>query len=1588
MAIEDFLSVASDQLDSEPDQAGLPSYLVAANNHNIASGSGFSVTDPGTWGDGISDLGKFTMTATARAVTSVYNIVPDAINFFGGNVETADTYNVLAKLDHRLSDYYSENEKVVNVVGDVVGSFVPGLAGVKALNMGQKALAAASAGKTGFNMASAIGLLPTRATQLGVEAGRMMAATSQSFKFLNANVLKSVSAGFAQNALESAAFLGASQLAMHSSPIFEEQDVSDIFWNSVWGGGVGAAIGGSIAAARTYGAIKQGVKEADRVLNPSSLFAAAEQSAKPTDKIIIALHEIYHPPVMQGIAGATDDTIAQLTKTFETNLTKRRDTLINTIRTETHKLTGDKELANIFVDTMSEIRSYEDAVGNVYHMAGLSRVGTEKTAIEKLVTKIKDGIAPAGTVEPNLALKYVYLSGERAGQITDDAPVILNIADTVKTQDAVFGKMKSFKFKLNDDFAPSAAKDHFEAEARYIWSAHTKPDWSVTKIADRDLPLLEKAIREGVEEITLKSGRVLQQDEIFTYLQEAKRKEAYLLQEAYPNMTVAEIAKRTNVKQSLLEGFEDTKNPVSDWIARDYSNADTYLKPQVAKIAYDVKPMLDQDGFVMDAIAHAKANQKELRQATQIAFASHFPEVESVLPFQIGDRAIYNASRHGAGGGMFSMQNENYGTIGSIAQQIGSVVNKTKQQIFGRVDDTFTAHTYAIMNNQAAKDDLVKAYNLLLGSSEKYVITDDGFLRMAKVEQAMKSGSGKWPALLDKNSAIEIKLNSQEAIDFLKAWTKHNDDYLQSASDRLKYQVGHPGNMIRSKGTVYIPPPDPKNYNYFAFVSDKSVTGVGEVRMIHAATEADLEKLVAKVNQTGDFKVITKKQSEEFHKAMNDYQYSLGINEGVINTGMQRKGVSAPHFAVTDANKIISEMMDWRKRADLSNFREWVKAKYAPEVEALNQLGKAYDDLAVSRKAYTGRFGTDAAQNPYHGVINTMLDVSAKEQYPVWTPLNRLLENSVSRVYARLTDSLHQKADLDEFERMRGILKEAGIKANFVDPATMLLANHTAPKPVLEDFVRKANSALSFLMLRADPLNALNNGFGHTVLYGTETRDLVKNILKGNKDAAGALAELAHVRIPGENLGALLSPTKLAANAYKDYARFIANADDAKELMAFFKQHNWLPSMLEQEQSIMNALTLRGTESASDLSKRLAGTKEAIKKIASPATRLNQGVEDMNRFVSAHTAKSISDIAVKHGLITEGEQLAYINTFVNRTNGNFIANQRPMLFQGPVGQAVGLFQTYQFNLMQQLFRYVGEGKNKSAALLLGLQGTVYGMNGLPMFNAINTHIVGNAAGNTTHKDIISQTYETTGKELGDWLMYGVASNSMLFPDAKVNLYSRGDINPRQVTVIPTNPADVPFIGASIKFFSNLKTTAERLGAGGDVYGTLLQGVEHAGVSRPLAGMAQVMQAFGNEDMVSYSTTSKGSIIGANDLFSLTTFARIAGGRPLDEAIANDAVYRIKAYSAAKSHEINTLGSAIKSKIQAGSLTSEDVNAFTEEYMKRGGKQDQFSKFMMRQMKSANVSTANQLANDLKNPINQNMQAVMGGMNLQDLANIN
>jgi hypothetical protein len=164
--------------------------------------------------------------------------------------------------------------------------------------------------------------------------------------------------------------------------------------------------------------------------------------------------------------------------------------------------------------------------------------------------------------------------------------------------------------------------------------------------------------------------------------------------------------------------------------------------------------------------------------------------------------------------------------------------------------------------------------------------------------------------------------------------------------------------------------------------------------------------------------------------------------------------------------------------------------------------------------------------------------------------------------------------------------------------------------------------------------------------------------------------------------------------------------------------------------------------------------------------------------------------------------------------------------------------------------------------------------------------------------------------------------------------------------------------------------------GGDFGTAMLHGMEHNGISRPLAGLAQVVQG--------ERTTSSGGLIAANsDLISIASATRMIGARPMDESVALNHKYRMTAYKAADRERIEKLGTVVKEKIRAGTLGEEDVLEFAGRYAAVGGKLDSYGEAMQRWMRDANTSVLNTAMRAQNSVHAQRLFEVMGGDPLPD-----
>lgn len=1637
--------------------ASVPSYITnadvlnAANQNKSFLDSAFEVAE---------DIPKFIGVSVISGLNQLYNIPADVGNLFGADMERSDTAEVISSLDSDLGQFYSENKEGADLVGFLLSSAVPGLAGVKILNAGQKSLQTAiKAGKFGEGMSKSLGLLAPNKGKFLNEAVKEVLTNGSAGSILNRNALKSIASGLGQNTYEALAFESAVAATLFNSPVLENQDFGDFVSNVAWGAGLFGIVGGAIDTTKVRYALKNAANQASQEARPWTYIPEIASKSNTYEALSMDLETIAN---MASVIPSKDPALAARAVVLTQTAESTKNTLYNRVRKNLAVLTGGDETA---ADTLFDTLRLMNPQDQQSALIGAMQAGRVKSipSIAKVQDKIADKIALGTATEKeikafkelDLQTSYIKLWGEDAGDVITDLPVITTVVDTLKKGDklvvsprGVVAGSKNYKFDTKYNIGAKAGEkgkswnplkaDVITTNARYLWAQKLEKfnptANSQITVHVNDIPLMEKVLLEVPPEqmqfvkftgLDAKAGEEIGSDLLGfigrrkiqlankMLVKELKKTPDDVLKEG-SKATQVEIAAKVNVKSSLLNG-ELSPSTVSEYAAKDVlamqDHAAVYTqklvdagvrteaqglvsltaRPQHMRMDYDAAPFKGINNFVAENMVRIKEQQKLYQDGTSRAAAGILGKDYFKFEDINSGRIFAGANPSGAGAGLLSAAGNNYGTLGASVENIGRTTAGVILKAKTRSREVFEPLLIKLANKKEAAIEWSAINARVRNIQGEYGLNEAGdaleplvLIRWRdKAAKAAEAGEQlpKAPRLSNPDMPPSIPLRNREVRDLVKAHIEVNGTRTNGLASIRTAQ----GNQFNRAPDAFYPiPVDPRDYPHFAIVIDESVTTTGHSKTLYAATTEELDAQIRIMRENPHFKVLTKRDAEEYYKARGIFEYEKTISSNYLDTEALRKGVSAPSLPATDSKKIANDFLNWHLNRETGLVREAVSAKYEVQFEELRRLGEDATNVATSKfsNASLTEFAQDASANPFADYIKTALNVPKTTDYPMWVNLNRGLDDAVSAVYRKIA-AVSSSAKTDaELAEIMAIQTRAGIKVAPNYNAEMdLFANATANSGVLSKVVQKANSILATVVLRLDTLNAVNNAISANVLLGAETKAIARGMARGDKEAVGALGDLMKLKVPGVD-AFIKSPSKLVS---KSIAKFNAFGKDNAD-MAFYRENGYITGVHDQYKSALDTITYDGKEAISKYGSKLDKLQDSLRDAADKGEVWtgNRLAEEFNRFVAADVMKQMTDPAVAKKLMTSKEQLAYINTFVNRTQGNYLAAQRPMLFQGPIGQAIGLFQTYQFNLLQQLLRHVGEGHAKDSLTLLGLQGTIHGMNGMPAFNAINTNLIGNASGNTEHRDTYDALYGIAGKQAGDWLMYGLASNMMLHPDLKVNLYTRGDINPRHVTLVPTDPSTIPFIQASAKVFGNLYETYKKLGQGGDVSNVLLQGLEHNGISRPLAGLAQTIQGLDNPQQASYSTSKRGNVIAVNDLMSLNNLARVVGGKPLDEAIALDALYRFKAYGLRDAKKRQLLGESIKSTMLAGQNPStEQIEGFVQQYVETGGRQEEFNQWFGQLYTTANLSQTSKLQNDLNSPFSQSMQKLMGGKELRD-----
>lgn len=1287
-----------------------------------------------------------------------------------------------------------------------------------------------------------------------------------------------------------------------------------------------------------------------------------------------------------------------------------------------------KGITNIFTEVRSKTTTKQ-----AYYLAGDSASNLKITSVESIevgnagmLQAFKDGADMVMTSEGRVAvnpaskairkgedeaLRKTFFVDVKKGNLQTDP--IVTAADTMRrADDATFRADEAFiggkKYAQAETAASKISDKALRTSARFMWAGKLAATHFSGKTVDvKDFAVMERLLQRPLtavqqEKVTLKlaDGTTEKLSEIVDLRRLVQQEKLSQLEQQLAaqqkGFDTRQIASALGVEQQWVEsaiarGFAPDKE-----LLNTFAKLDDYYQPKNVAVEFDtslpqVMEFMGPRGpnhMATVVMTHQYQLHTRLRVqenaagAVLGADAARFPDAITGLAKETGES--------GAGATTFGASNASYGQRAELfVQEVGKQVSLVSQKWRDAAVEFISPQINKIRDNPEAAAELGVLTTALRRDVAKYhMVTetlDDGTLSYRAVDrEALK--------LVEKEEAESI----DDAIEYLQTQGKRGSYDIKNAgvgeflaasgqlnASRLQKMtpLHNAAGLSRTFDTaaIYVPPVDTRRYPFHAIVRAKTRIGSeSQVTMITAKDEAQLRSLAAKVPE--DFEVIYKSDTDNYFKAKGQYDYDLAINESKVNSELARRGVLSDFFPETRAQNVLEDYVRWHATQEENVVRRAAEVKYRQFVSELDFLSNQYK--LASTSVAKGKFAMleKRIADPFGDYKKTMLNLSKQSEYPLLDSLNEFVDRIGKNIYERVEPMMNNPSKgLIPYGEVNKLMKEAGLGSPYQGVEEYLVANAKYPKNAISMTFQKVNAALATTVLRLDFINPLINAISTPIMLGTEMAS-IKNLIKNDALLVGQLAELTSVRLPDGSMNRIPSTTKLLGNAITNFfgenkaallERYITNGDIKTDMRKYFEA---LDDMAYQEHIAPNRLMER--------------MQAGVEKMAT-LTGSNFS-EQITRFVTADVMRQLSDPLVVAGKMDIKTQNSYISSFVNRVQGNYISSQRPVVFQGTTGAAVGLFQTYAFNVLQQLLRHVENRDQKALWTFAGLQSTVYGFNGLPFFDAINTHLIGGlAAGNPTHQDAYT-TLPNFNKELGDWMLYGTASAFPLFGEKAPALYSRGDINPRHLTILPINPLDIPAVSASVKLAQSLLNFGKNVAQGADISQSMLQALEHHGWNRPLAGFAQTIAG--------QSTTGKGSLISAaNDLETTSWLAsaqdrmvdfggatRMLGAKPMNEAVALNQYYRQKSYEAADRAKIESLGKAVKTKLYNNqSPTDEEMENFMDSYATRGGRIETFSSSLQRWSKDANTSVVNQMRDKVRSPYGRNMQTLMGGEELED-----
>jgi hypothetical protein len=397
------------------------------------------------------------------------------------------------------------------------------------------------------------------------------------------------------------------------------------------------------------------------------------------------------------------------------------------------------------------------------------------------------------------------------------------------------------------------------------------------------------------------------------------------------------------------------------------------------------------------------------------------------------------------------------------------------------------------------------------------------------------------------------------------------------------------------------------------------------------------------------------------------------------------------------------------------------------------------------------------------------------------------------------------------------------------------------------------------------------------------------------------------------------------ARAIYDGIRF-RHSDAAKPLIAQWIREGFGKPIVSEATELTQLLHSTETGVVGKVNKFLNG--DLIKMLSTPS----DFAESETRLWSLSVGYQIAKRA--YPTMPHAGADLFAKAFLARTVGNYYAAQRPAIFQGTFGVAIGLFQTYMLTWAQQLYRGIEERSFKMLASQMLSQAGLFGMSSLPLYDMFSKVIGANFS--DKHYDLTTGTYRALPDQLAEFVAYGLPAS------LGVGLYTRGDLQPRLPFTQHNTTDTIAAVNASRQFIGAVGHSLEKVYEASGMtnkFRGLMEGMAMQSLSRPLARIVETIplpDGQGGFKAVGAISREGNTISTSEEIWSGPGLAsRLLASRATEEQVKREVDYMNTFYGSVDYRNRKRATESLKSAIRGGNLDDATLQNVAAEYLRTG-----------------------------------------------------